>query len=123
MGNTWDGVKGWASENVDRLASGAKDFGKKALGWFGTTGVAGAAVDAAGTDYASPLTPGATLSNSFGLSFMKSMLRGGESRIENTIYVTTGSPQETATLLGGALQDANILRTGILPGYVTPTVR
>lgn len=123
VGNAWDGVKGWASENVDRLASGAKDFGKRALGWFGTTGVTGAAVEAAGTDYASPLVPGATMANSVGLSFMRSMLRGGENRIENTIYVTTGSPQETAALIGGALQDSNIIRTGILPGYVTPTVR
>ena len=142
VGSTWNGAKEWAADNLDKVATGAKDFGRKALGWFSTIGPAGAAVEAAGTDYASPLTPGATLENSvglaymrdllrgngnlensMGLSFMRNSLRGGESHIENTIYVTTGSPQETAALLGGALQDANILRTGILPGYVTPTVR
>ena len=123
VGNTWDGVKEWTSENIDRLADGAKEVGKKALGWLGTTGVAGAAFDAAGTDYSSPLTKSATMSNFLGLSFMRSMLRGNETRIENTVYVTTGSPQETAVLLSGALKDSSVLRTGILPGYVTPTVR
>lgn len=119
----WGGFKGWMSENSEEFAKAAKDWSSRFFGWLGTTGVAGAAFDAAGTEYSSPLTKGATMSNFLGLSFMRSMLRGSETRIENTIYVTTGSPQETAVLLGGALKDANVMRTGILPGYVTPTVR
>ena len=120
-GAAWGGAKDWVAENADDISGGA--VGTSVLSWFGGSGVVGAIANATRLLYANPMTSGNQAVQSWGLPFTRNSLGGGEGRVENTIYVATGSPQETAALIGGALQDANILRTGMLPGYVTPMVR